>query len=272
MKEKTTILIADDNQEFSQTLANYIHEQEDMEVIGIAKDGEEAVDMIANIMPDVALLDVIMPHLDGIGVLEKMNMMKNNKKPICIMLSAVGQDKITQKAVNLGAEYYIVKPFDIELLIKRMRELKNFVPGQNVNNFIGKEIKQRYVDIPLNGEKNQENLEALVTNIIHEVGVPAHIKGYQYLREAIIMVVNDIDVINQITKSLYPKIAYKFNTTPSRVERAIRHAIEVAWGRGDQQTVEKIFGYTISAAKGKPTNSEFIAMIADKLRLELKSA
>ncbi len=272
MKEKTTILIADDNQEFSQTLANYIHEQEDMEVIGIAKDGEEAVEMIANIMPDVALLDVIMPHLDGIGVLEKMNMMKNNKKPICIMLSAVGQDKITQKAVNLGAEYYIVKPFDIELLIKRMRELKNFVPGQNVNNFIGKEIKQRYVDIPLNGEKNQENLEALVTNIIHEVGVPAHIKGYQYLREAIIMVVNDIDVINQITKSLYPKIAYKFNTTPSRVERAIRHAIEVAWGRGDQQTVEKIFGYTISAAKGKPTNSEFIAMIADKLRLELKSA
>ena len=272
MKEKTTILIADDNQEFSQTLANYIHEQEDMEVIGIAKDGEEAVDMITNITPDVALLDVIMPHLDGIGVLEKINVIKNNKKPICIMLSAVGQDKITQKAVNLGAEYYVVKPFDIELLIKRIRELKNFVPGQNVNSFIGKEIKQQYVEIPLNGERNQENLEALVTNIIHEVGVPAHIKGYQYLREAIIMVVNDIDVINQITKSLYPKIAYKFNTTPSRVERAIRHAIEVAWGRGDQKTVENIFGYTISAAKGKPTNSEFIAMIADKLRLELKSA
>lgn len=272
MKEKTTILIADDNQEFSQTLANYIHEQEDMEVIGIAKDGEEAIDMITNITPDVVLLDVIMPHLDGIGVLEKMSIIKSNKKPICIMLSAVGQDKITQKAVNLGAEYYVVKPFDIELLIKRIRELKNFTPGQNGNNFIGKEIKQQYVEIPLNGEKNQENLEALVTNIIHEVGVPAHIKGYQYLREAIIMVVNDIDVINQITKSLYPKIAYKFNTTPSRVERAIRHAIEVAWGRGDQQTVEKIFGYTISAAKGKPTNSEFIAMIADKLRLELKSA
>jgi two-component system response regulator (stage 0 sporulation protein A) len=174
--------------------------------------------------------------------------------------------------VGLGAEYYVVKPFDIELLIKRIRELKNFKPNQNVNGFIGKDVKPQYVDIPVNGEKNQENLEALVTNIIHEVGVPAHIKGYQYLREAIIMVVNDIDVINQITKSLYPKIAYKFNTTPSRVERAIRHAIEVAWGRGDQKTVEKIFGYTISAAKGKPTNSEFIAMIADKLRLELKSA
>lgn len=272
MKEKMTVLIADDNQEFSQTLANYIHEQDDMEVIGIAKDGEEAIEMITNVAPDVALLDVIMPHLDGIGVLEKMNIIKCDKKPICIMLSAVGQDKITQKAVNLGAEYYVVKPFDIELLIKRIRELKNFRPGQNVNSFIGKEIKPQYVEIPINGEKSQENLEALVTNIIHEVGVPAHIKGYQYLREAIIMVVNDIDVINQITKSLYPKIAYKFSTTPSRVERAIRHAIEVAWGRGDQKTVENIFGYTISAAKGKPTNSEFIAMIADKLRLELKSA
>ena len=272
MREKITVLIADDNQEFSMTLATYLKNQDDMVVVGRAKDGNEALDMIPNLMPDVVLLDVIMPHLDGIGVLEKLNMIKMNKRPICIMLSAVGQDKITRKAVELGAEYYVVKPFDIELLISRIRELKNFKPNQNVNNFIGREIKSQYVDIPANGEKNQENLEALVTNIIHEVGVPAHIKGYQYLREAIIMVVNDIDVINQITKSLYPKIAYKFNTTPSRVERAIRHAIEVAWGRGDQQTVEKIFGYTISAAKGKPTNSEFIAMIADKLRLELKSA
>lgn len=272
MKEKMTILIADDNQEFSQTLANYIQEQDDMEVIGIAKDGEEAIEMISNVEPDIALLDVIMPHLDGIGVLEKIGMNQNNKNPICIMLSAVGQDKITQKAISLGAEYYVVKPFDIELLIKRIRELRNFKPNQNHNGFIGREIKTQYVEIPLDAQKSQENLEALVTNIIHEVGVPAHIKGYQYLREAIIMVVNDIDVINQITKSLYPKIAYKFNTTPSRVERAIRHAIEVAWGRGDQKTVEKIFGYTISAAKGKPTNSEFIAMIADKLRLELKSA
>ncbi len=271
MKEKISILIADDNQEFAKTLANYIQEQDDMEVIGIAKDGEEAVEMITNITPDIALLDVIMPHLDGIGVLEKIKMINFDKEPICIMLSAVGQDKITQRAISLGAEYYVVKPFDIELLIKRIRELKNFRLTQNVNGFIGKEVKTQYVEITSN-EKSEENIEALVTNIIHEVGVPAHIKGYQYLREAIIMVINDIDVINQITKSLYPKIASKFNTTPSRVERAIRHAIEVAWGRGDQKTVENIFGYTISAAKGKPTNSEFIAMIADKLRLELKSA
>lgn len=273
MKDKVSILIADDNQDFSHTLSSYINRQDDMEVIAIAKDGNEAIDMLATTMPDIVLLDVIMPHLDGLGVLEKLNMFKVDKKPICIMLSAVGQDKITQKAITLGAEYYIVKPFDIELLIKRIREIKFFKPeNQNTNNLVAREQKQPYIEIASNDSKKEENLEALVTNIIHEVGVPAHIKGYQYLREAIMMVVNDIDVINQITKSLYPQIALKFSTTPSRVERAIRHAIEVAWGRGDQKTVENIFGYTVNALKGKPTNSEFIAMIADKLRLELKIA
>lgn len=272
MKEKLNILIADDNQEFSQTLSSYINSQEDMEVIAVAKDGNEAVDMVSNTMPDIVLLDVIMPHLDGLGVLEKINMIKMDRKPISIMLSAVGQDKITQKAITMGADYYIVKPFDIEVLIRRIREIKFFKPTQVGTNFMTREPRQKYIELPKDEEKSEENLEALVTNIIHEVGVPAHIKGYQYLREAIMMVVNDIDVINQITKSLYPKIAFKYNTTPSRVERAIRHAIEVAWGRGQQEAVESIFGYTISAAKGKPTNSEFIAMIADKLRLELKSA
>lgn len=275
MREKITVLIADDNQEFSTTLATYLKNQEDMIVVGRAKDGNEALDMVSSLMPDVVLLDVIMPHLDGIGVLEQMNMIKLNKKPICIMLSAVGQDKVTRRAIELGAEYYVVKPFDIDLLITRIRELKNYKPSSQNNNFISREIgisKSQYIDIPNNSANKEENIEALVTNVIHEVGVPAHIKGYQYLREAIIMVINDIDVINQITKCLYPQIANKFHTTPSRVERAIRHAIEVAWGRGEQKTVENIFGYTISAAKGKPTNSEFIAMISDKLRLELKSA
>ena len=166
----------------------------------------------------------------------------------------------------------MVKPFDIQLLIKRIKDIKCYQPSPFKNFNINREIKAPYIEIPPEKKKTEENLEALVTNIIHEVGVPAHIKGYQYLREAIMMVVNDIDVINQITKQLYPEIASKYNTTPSRVERAIRHAIEVAWGRGQTDTVENIFGYTISAAKGKPTNSEFIAMIADKLRLELKSA
>lgn len=194
------------------------------------------------------------------------------RKPLFIMLSAVGQDKITQKAISLGAQYYIVKPFEIKLLIKRIRELKFYQPAPIKGNYMTREIKTQYIDIAPEDKKNEENLEALVTNVIHEVGVPAHIKGYQYLREAIMMVIGDIDVINQITKQLYPEIAKKYKTTPSRVERAIRHAIEVAWGRGQQDTVENIFGYTVSAAKGKPTNSEFIAMIADKLRLEIKTA
>lgn len=272
MNEKITVLISDDNKEFATTLSNYLEKEGNIQVVGMAKDGEEAVEMIKSIKPDVVLLDVIMPHLDGLGVLEQLNALNLEKFPLCIMLSAVGQDKITQKAIALGAQYYVVKPFDIEVLIKRIKEIRNYQPNQNKSNMLLREVKTQYIDIPQAEKKNEDNLEALVTNIIHEIGVPAHIKGYQYLREAIMLVVNDIDIINQITKQLYPEIAVKYSTTPSRVERAIRHAIEVAWGRGEQSTVESIFGYTVSAAKGKPTNSEFIAMIADKLRLELKTA
>ena len=272
MSDKIKVLIADDNYEFGMTLKNYLVNDEEMEIVGIARDGEEAYSGVLRLKPDVLLLDVIMPHLDGIGVLEKLNKTKLEKNPVKIMISAVGQDKITQKAIELGAQYYIVKPFDINILIKRIKEIKYYQPSNNKANVFSREIKPQYIDISPVNKNSEENLEALVTNIIHEVGVPAHIKGYQYLREAIIMVVSDIDMINQITKQLYPEIAEKYHTTPSRVERAIRHAIEVAWGRGEQQTVERIFGYTVSAAKGKPTNSEFIAMIADKLRLELKSA
>lgn len=272
MKDKLSILVADDNVDFAKTLTNCIEQEEGMEVIGIAQDGLEAIDMINNTKPDVAILDVIMPHLDGLGVLERIQGSDLDKKPLCIVLSAVGQDKITTRAIELGAQYYVVKPFDIDLLIKRIKELKFYKPMSFRNPGISKDIKAPYIDILPDKRKEAENLEALVTNIIHEIGVPAHIKGYQYLREAIMMVVNDIDIINQITKQLYPEIAKRFKTTPSRVERAIRHAIEVAWGRGDESAVESIFGYTVSAAKGKPTNSEFIAMIADKLRLELKTA
>ena len=272
MNKKITVLIADDNSEFSATLAGYINAEEDLELVGMARDGVDAFDMIKNLEPDIVLLDVIMPRLDGLGVLERLEENNIEKMPMCIMLSAVGQDKITQKAINLGAQYYIVKPFEISVLIKRIKELKFFQPVQSKIPYTSREIKTSYIEIAPNEKKNEENLEALVTNMIHEIGVPAHIKGYQYLREAIMMVVNDIDIINQITKQLYPEIAQKYHTTPSRVERAIRHAIEVAWGRGEQNTVESIFGYTVNVAKGKPTNSEFIAMIADKLRLELKTA
>ena len=268
MKEKIKVFIADDNQEFSHTLSSYINSQNDMEVVGMARDGNEAVDLVIKTEPDVVLLDVIMPHLDGLGVLEKINVIMKNDMPTCIMLSAVGQDKVTQKAIELGAEYYVVKPFDIEVLIERIREIKLFKPTQNTSKFITRETKQQYIDIPKDESKKEENLEALVTNIIHEVGVPAHIKGYQYLREAITMVVKDMEVINQITKCLYPKIAFKFNTTPSRVERAIRHAIDISWNKNKIVHLNQIFGVNIYSSKEKPTNSEFIALLADKMLLE----
>ena len=250
MNEKITVLVADDNSDFTMTLSSYLEKEEQIQIVGIAKDGNEAYEKAIELKPDILLLDIIMPHLDGLGVLEKLGETNLEKSPLVIILSAVGQDKITQKAISLGAQYYIVKPFDINVLIKRMKELKNYQPTQFKGGFITREIKAQYIDIAPDKKKNQENLEALVTNIIHEVGVPAHIKGYQYLREAIMMVIKDTDVINQITKQLYPEIADKYHTTPSRVERAIRHAIEVAWGRGEQSAVENIFGYTVSAAKG----------------------
>ena len=268
--EKIKIIIADDNLEFVSTFVNFLEKQEDMEVIATAKDGLEAYEKISTMNPDVVLLDVIMPHLDGIGVLEKISDLEI--MPICIMLSAVGQDNITKRALSMGASYYMVKPFELDVLVKRIRDLKN-VTRFPVNNFILKDngIKPNYINIS-NSKSKEDNLEALVTNMIHEVGVPAHIKGYQYLRDGIMMVVEDMDVLNQITKQLYPDLAKKHKTTPSRVERAIRHAIEVAWNRGEISTIENIFGYTINANKGKPTNSEFIAMIGDKIRLELKNA
>lgn len=200
LNEKITVLIADDNPEFAMTLANYLKKENDMDIVGMAKDGEEAYELIKELKPDVVLLDIIMPHLDGLGVLEKLNESPMDKMPICIILSAVGQDKITQRAINLGAQYYVVKPFEISLLLKRIRDIKNYQPSRERNNFISKEIKSQYIDIDPNKRNSEENIEALVTNVIHEVGVPAHIKGYQYLREAIMMAIEDIDVINQITK------------------------------------------------------------------------
>lgn len=269
MHSKITVVVADDNQEFAKMVCKFLNNEEGIEVVGVANDGKDAIDLIVAKEPDIALLDVIMPHVDGIGVLEKIYSIPIKKKPKCIMLSAVGQDTITQKAIAMGAEYYMMKPFDLDMVVKRIREIhdgyKNIEP-----NFVAREIKSPYIAVP--AVKTMETLEAQVTNLIHEVGVPAHIKGYQYLREAITLAVNDIDIINSITKMLYPTLARKFKTTPSRVERAIRHAIEVAWSRGKLDVNNSMFGNTISANKGKPTNSEFIAMIADKLRLEIKTA
>ena len=256
------VLIADDNEDFCDILSEYLERQQDIQVVGVAKDGLEAVDLITKKLPDVVVLDIIMPHLDGLGVLEKLNAINMEKFPKIIILSAVGQDKITQRAITLGADYYVIKPFDFEVFIDRIRQMVG-----NSNNTVEK--KRHSVAAPSKSLiTNNKSLEAEITNIIHEIGVPAHIKGYLYLREAISMVVGNVELLSAVTKELYPSIAKKYNTTSSRVERAIRHAIEVAWSRGKVDTINNLFGYTINTDKGKPTNSEFIAMVADKLRLE----
>lgn len=271
MKSRISVLIADDNKDFCDIISKYLGKQDDMEVIGIANDGMEAVQMIFDLQPKVVILDIIMPHLDGLGVLEKLNESDLEDFPKVIILSAVGQDKITQHAITLGADYYVVKPFDLELLVKRIRELTldKVVEFERRSQSI---INPRSIsDTPSSATGKKGSLESDITNVIHEIGVPAHIKGYQYLREAIMMVVNDLELLSGITKELYPGVAEKFNTTPSRVERAIRHAIEVAWSRGRIDTINKLFGYTVHDEKGKPTNGEFIAMVADKLRMQSKN-
>ncbi|MDR2898991.1 MAG: sporulation transcription factor Spo0A [Clostridiales bacterium] len=259
---KIRVLLADDNRDFCDVINNYFQRFDDMDVVAVAYDGVDAYDKIIEKKPDVAIIDGIMPRLDGLGVLERLDKPNNPGAPICIMLSAMSQEKVTQKAIDLGAEYYIVKPFDMESMVKRIRQLKNDKTTQT-----GKTAEFTGTARSLGA-----NLETKVTGILHEIGVPAHIRGYHYMREAIIMAVNDIDVLNYITKELYPSIAKKCNTTPSRVERAIRHAIEVAWSRGKVDAIDNLFGYTVNNHKGKPTNSEFIALIADRLRLEIKAS
>ncbi|KAA8674870.1 sporulation transcription factor Spo0A [Clostridium sp. MT-14] len=265
---KISVIIADDNKEFCNILNDYLLNQKDIVVTGIAKDGLEALKLIEEKKPDLVVLDIIMPHLDGLGVLERLNTMNMDPMPRIIVLSAVGQDKITQRAITLGADYYVIKPFDMNVLTRRIRQMFNnvIIGGDEVKRntlFVDNDEIKSFKDDPA-------DLKQEITNIIHEIGVPAHIKGYMYLREAITMVVNNMELLSAVTKELYPSIAKKYNTTASRVERAIRHAIEVAWSRGQVETINKIFGYTIHNDKGKPTNSEFIAMVADKLRLKNK--
>jgi len=258
---KTKIVIADDNREFCEVLNRLISSYEEFEIIGIAKDGAEALQIVESERPDVLILDIIMPHLDGLEVLERLHNLEEGYFPKVIVLSAVGQDKITQRAIELGAHYYVVKPFDFQVFIKRLKQISATDFTSNIND-------NKEVYTVNKAQPTESNLEARITKIIHEIGIPAHIKGYLYLREAITMVVEDMDFLGAITKELYPTIASKYNTTASRVERAIRHAIEVAWTRGRIDTINQLFGYTVNNAKGKPTNSEFIALIADKLRLE----
>lgn len=263
--KKIKVCVVDDNRELVGLLEDYITSQEDMEIAGVAHNGQECLEMLSTTDPDVLVLDIIMPHLDGLAVLERLREIKKGALPNVIMLTAFGQEDVTKKAVELGASYFILKPFDMENLGNHIRQ----VSGSR-NSLSSRKAPSSAYRSP--SEPKPRNLDASITSIIHEIGVPAHIKGYLYLREAIAMVYNDIELLGSITKVLYPDIAKKYNTTASRVERAIRHAIEVAWSRGNIDSISSLFGYTVSMSKAKPTNSEFIAMVADKLRLEHKAS
>ena len=258
--------IADDNKEFCNILTDYFKDKENIDIAFVTHDGNKTIEAIKKHSPEILILDMVMPYMDGLGVLEAINEMELPSYPRTIVLSAVGQEAITQKSISMGAEYYIVKPFNFDTLLKRINQLAgNDNTSENKLNYARAISSNKR-------ETSFEELEIEVTNIIHEIGVPAHIKGYKYLRDAIIMVVQNMEMLNAVTKELYPAIAIKNNTTPSRVERAIRHAIEVAWNRGKIETIDKLFGYTVQHDKGKPTNSEFIALISDKLRLEWKAS
>ena len=253
--EAIKVLIADDNREFCEVLEEFFHDQQDFVLSGVAHNGQETLQLIQEQEPDIVILDIIMPHLDGIGVLEKLQVLNFEPRPKIVILTALGQESMTMRSVELGADYYILKPFDLEVLGNRLRQLANGHPLPAA---------------PPQINRTGRNMDVEVTKIIHQMGVPAHIKGYQYLREAILMVIDDVSLLGAVTKELYPLIARKYMTTPSRVERAIRHAIELAWDRGNVEMMNKFFGYTINVERGKPTNSEFIAMVADKLRIGAK--
>ena len=248
MDIRRTVLLADANEEFRTLVRKIIDETEEFSVVGSVGDGTEALRLAREEAPDLILMDVVLPGLDGFSVLKQLREQEGDA-PKVILVSAFCSDRVVSEAVELGASYFLTKPVEQNALLDRMRAL--FSRGAPV-------------------EEHPAELKNLVTSVIHEIGVPAHIKGYQYLREAIMIAVDDMDVINAVTKVLYPEVARRFSTTPSRVERAIRHAIEVAWDRGDVDTLNSYFGYTIHNLRGKPTNSEFIAMISDKIRLDKK--
>ena len=248
MENKIAVVVADANEEFRTALEQALEATGEFEVVGSAPDGSAAYSLLNEYKPRLLVMDLLLPGLDGFGLLEQAE--KAKLEPKTVIVSALYRDQVVAQAMDKGVAFFMPKPCEMNSLLERLRQA-----AEN-----GSE----------RAEDEFQSLEREVTAVIHEVGVPAHIKGYQYVREAIVIAVQDMDVINAVTKVLYPEVAKKFSTTPSRVERAIRHAIEVAWDRGDVETLQKFFGYTVSGIKGKPTNSEFIAMIADCLSLRRK--
>lgn len=263
MNRQIKVLIADDNEDIGNLLKEYLDNDTELRVVGIAKNGNEALHMVSEKTPDILLLDIIMPELDGLGVLEKLK--THAEKPITIVYSAISHDKVTNTAMNMGADYYMVKGIDMKLLKKRIKgyfyEQKDEVSEEE--NGITTLVKESYSL----SDVGDQDLATELSGILQEAGILPHIKGYSYLREAIMEVINDVDLLSAVTKELYPNIANKFNTTSSRVERAIRHSIEISWNRGQLENINHIQGFNVNFEKGKPTNSEFIALISDKFRL-----
>lgn len=256
-EHKVQVVIADSGYEMlsRQLQSGEIH------VLCATDDGSEVYNLVCEYKPDVLLIDVFITNVDGLEVVEQIRENESLAGTKIIFLSTVGSPRIISMAFNLGADYYIMKPCNPDILTKRIIQLAGMAEGESAEKSESAAYGSRY---------ETSSIENDVTEIIREIGIPAHIKGYQYIREGIIMAINDMNMLNYITKLLYPSIAKKYKTTSSSVERAIRHAIEVAWGRGKIEVIEEMFGYTVSAGKGKPTNSEFIALIADKLRIEYK--
>lgn len=262
MGKKIKIVVADDNRNLCQMLQSYLQNQEDLHVVGTAYNGVEAWDLIQAQEPDLVIIDLVMPSLDGLGVLERINTRTTMARPKVIMLTAFGQESLTHQAMMLGVDYFILKPFDLDILGKRIRSLTQ--EGQPLQTAV-------HSSSPIvTSVGNGINLGVEVTNMMHQIGIPAHVKGYQYIRDAILMVVEDVSLLGAVTKELYPAIAKKYDTAPSRVERGIRHAIELAWERGHTETLKRIFGYSMNIERQKPTNSEFVALLADKLRVMSK--
>lgn len=260
------IAIADDNHHTLELLGDILEGEKDYHVVGKADNGNEAYEMILNTKPDVVLMDIVMPGMDGITVMEKIKSNAQFKENTSfIMVTAASSENLTAEAFKQGASYYIIKPFTKDSVLDKLRRLNGY---RSKTTMLAD--NRRVKPCTDKTEYIEHNLENDVTQILHEIGIPAHIKGYQYLRDAIMISVNDQEMMTSVTKILYPTIAKKHQTTPSRVERAIRHSIEVAWSRGQMETINELFGYTVSTGKGKPTNSEFIALIVDKIRLDYK--
>ena len=256
MQTPKKVLIAEDNGEFLKNVIASFRTY-GMECISVPRDGAEVVKALEAYSPDIFVTEAFLSHFDALAVLKLMPTLKMKGKPVTAVLSGIENGVFEQQLLSAGADYYFIKPVDIGFMTERIAGISG------VMNTYGAPI------VKLNG-KPDTDLVVVVSDIMHELGVPAHIKGYQYLREAILLTVNNPDMMSSVTKVLYPTVAKTFSTTASRVERAIRHAIEVAWDRGDIDVLSSYFGYTIQTSRGKPTNSEFIAMISDKLRLKLK--